>query len=177
VKTNFVPIARAFAFTLIGVTIATADSATENAFKPWPAVVAEDLRAPAVTKHFQITTTPAKDQTGAGTGGSVIDINIRKLSSGKLLRIEAQCVGLRVLESYNGFPQLEIWHHYGDGAYSRTLFRVEHGKYAVIREDSFDRNINDAARKDITASLPGGGEQLYFTGTGPGDWYQPDESQ
>jgi hypothetical protein len=115
--------------------------------------------------NFRITITPAADQSAGGTGGAIWDVNVENMPTGKILQVEAQSVGTRLLEKYNGYPQIEIWGNGGGGSYSRILFRVEHGRYRAIRDDLFDRQISLAKRKDVTAVRPGGEATLYYTGT------------
>ncbi len=134
-------------------------------YEGWPKIVA-DLSGPNGSyKNFRISISPAADQTGAGTGGAIEDIKVKNTNTGRVLQIETQCVDVRILEIYHGFPQLELWGRGGGGSFSRRLFRVEKGKYKAIRDDLFDANINDALRKDVTASVPGYQDTIYYTGT------------
>ena len=134
-------------------------------YEGWPKIVVDPSGPVATYEHFRVSIAAAADQTDSGTGGEVSDIKIKNMRSGKVLTIEVQCVGWRVLEKYKGYPQIETWGRGGGGSYSRQLFRVESGEYKAIRDDGFDRNINDASRKDVIASVPGGEGPLYYTGT------------
>lgn len=139
--------------------------APDKAYEGWPNIVVDPSCPTAKYQHFRISVAPADDQTDSGTGGQVMDIKIKDTRSGKVLTIEEQGVGWRVLEKYNDYPQIEVWGRGGGGSYSRQLFRVEDGKYKAIRDDLFDVRVEDAKRKDVTATVPQGEGPLYYTGT------------
>jgi hypothetical protein len=131
----------------------------------WPKAVKEMTSSTTTYGHFRIHIVEAADQAAGGTGGAVWDVDVKNIRTGKTLRIETQSVGTRVLEIYNGYPQIEIWGNGGGGTYSRVLYRVEHEVYCPIRDDLFDRNPDRAVRKDVTAIRPGGEATLYYTDT------------
>jgi hypothetical protein len=140
-------------------------ASSPKGYQGWPRVV-KDVSPSGVTyKDYFISVSEAADQTGAGTGGGIFDVKVKNRKSGKTLEFEEQMIGERILETYNGHPQIEAWGRGGGGTYSRVLYRVENGEYKAIRDDLFDMNIERASRKDVTATLPGGSATLYYTDT------------
>lgn len=134
-------------------------------YEGWPKVEKEMISPTMTDGHFRIKVVKATDQSGGGTGGAIFDLNVENMRTGKTLQIEGQSVGTRILETYHGYPQIEIWGRGGGGSYSRVLYRVEQGAYRAIRDDLFDVHSSLALRKDVTAIRPGGEATLYYKGT------------
>jgi hypothetical protein len=82
-------------------------------------------------------------------------------------------VGERLLEDYNGKPQIEIWGRGGGGNWSRCLYRYVSGEYRCVRIDAFEESPRHKNEKAATAEMPsarqGKGDQqedvLYFIET------------
>jgi hypothetical protein len=85
---------------------------------PWPNVVRDfPLQSDTlVIKGFKIILNDAADQSAGGSGGAVYDITVMDTVTGDKRLLAEQSVGVRVLESFHGWPQLEIWSRGGGGS-------------------------------------------------------------
>src|SRR4051812_19976678 len=89
--------------------------------EPWPKGVLSFPEPGSQTSgQIRVTVRESDDQFGAGSGGAMYDITVRKLRTGAERTVNDQCVGVRVLQPYGGWPQLEIWGRGGGGSWSRA---------------------------------------------------------
>lgn len=137
------------------------------ASEPWPKKLRyfPAWRGDCIVKGFKISRTESPDQDGAGNAGGIYDFTVRQMRTGQQHVIESQSVGVRVLELYRGWPQLEIWSRGGGGDWSRTLYRYVKQSYRLVRTDGFTEFDFRAKDKQRTTTLPGGEDLLYFVET------------
>ncbi len=131
---------------------------------PWPKCVREFPRGDEVTeaasfKHesYQIDFHIPKDraiQAAGGSGGPIVEIALHDLKSGWKTKLLTQSVGQRILESWNGRPQIETWGRAGGGTFTRILSRFIAGEYRDVRVDDFESTPNHKNEKVATATLP-----------------------
>lgn len=101
---------------------------------------------------------------GGGSGGPMLTFTVRK-NTGWKTAFDDQSIGARLLEFYDGYPQLEVWGRGGGGSYSRCLHRFVRGRYRCVRIDEFTEFEESARNKSITTTLPRADERLYFVET------------
>ena len=134
--------------------------------EPWPESL-RDFPEPGahVVGGFRITVKEAVDQTAGGSGGAIYDIIVRSTHIGASCAVNDQCVGVRVLALFQGWPQLEIWGRAGGGYWSRTLYRRVKGVYKSVRTDEFTENKVVAKDKGRMTTMPKVETTLYFVET------------
>jgi hypothetical protein len=131
---------------------------------PWPKCVCEFPSGDEVTeaasfKHgdyqidFSIPTDRAIQASG-GSGGPMVEITLRDLKGGWKTKFLTQSIGQRLLESWNGRPQIETWGRGGGGYYVRILSRFIDGEYREIRVDEFEKTPSHKNENTATATLP-----------------------
>ncbi len=146
---------------------------------PWPKMVCEFPQGDPVSFtsgryeiRFRVPDDP-KIQSSGGSGGPIVEIKLRDRKSGWSSILTEQSVGQRLLESYNGRPQIEIWGRGGGGYWSRELYRFLSGEYRSVRIDDFEERPRHHNENAPTAAMPnarqGKGDQqsdvLYFIET------------
>ena len=154
---------------------------------PWPKVV-RDFPLGENTKfasrkfkiEFQIPDDPAIQSAG-GSGGPIVKITLSDTDSSWRTTLLEQSVGERLLEDYQGKPQIEIWGRGGGGYWTRELYRYLSGSYVCVRIDEFEHIPRHNNKRSSTAELPeefhgkappDGDPTLYFIET-----RIPDETQ
>lgn len=93
-------------------------------------------------------------QASGGSGGPIVEIALRDLKTGWKTKFLTQCIGQRILEPWNGRPQLEAWGRGGGGYYTRILYRFIDGEYRDVRMDDFESTPRHNNEKAATATLP-----------------------
>lgn len=139
-----------------------ADVATE----PWPKKL-QDLpnSGTLAIKNFKIGVRQSPNQEGAGSGGGMYDFTIQNTRTGAKITFASQSVGIAVLESYRGWPQLEIWGRAGGGSWCRSLHRFTGHNYEYVRTDEFTEFDFHAKDKTRTTTMPHETDLLYFVET------------
>jgi hypothetical protein len=134
---------------------------------PWPKKIMDFPAGVDTVKinSFKITIRDSKDQRGGGTGGGMVDIIVKNLHTGAERIGSAQSVGIRILETYHGWPQFEIWGRAGGNSWCRSLYRFTGKDYEYVRTDDFTENEFMAKDKSRTTTMPGDDGMLYFVET------------
>jgi hypothetical protein len=172
-------IASVAAAIVLGLSALSARAERAIAQAPWPKVVAtfpaeETDEANGLTVgRYQVLRRPpasAEERAGGGTAGPMIEITLRDSTTKWKARVLEQSCGERLLEDFNGRPQLEIWTRGGGGAWSRELLRYLAGEYRSVRVDQWEESPTksaETARTKPPFPLHGNdnGEQLYFIKT------------
>jgi hypothetical protein len=139
------------------------------ATEPWPTKIMDfPTEKDAVTiQGFKITVRSSNDQTGAGTGGTMVDITVENLRTGAKRTEQEQTDGVAILQFYHGWPQFELWGRGGGGSFSRSLYRFTGKDYEYVRTDEFTAYDSEAKDKNRTAVRAGDDEKtlLYFVET------------
>ncbi|GAA5128951.1 sigma-70 family RNA polymerase sigma factor [Luteolibacter yonseiensis] len=114
---------------------------------PWPEVVmnfppvaadpAEDDVRLAFDLYQIIRRQPAELSRLGGSGGRMIEIEVREVTSSWSSTVTLQSVGGRILADHDGKPQIENWGRGGGGHWSRQLYRYVAGEYKLVRIDKF----------------------------------------
>ncbi len=148
--------------------------------QPWPRPVRTfPAKLPATISHggFRLTvSTPEDDQirAGGGSGGPMLAFRVANKRSGHAVTFHTQSVCAVVLESWHGYPQLEIWGRGGGEYWTRCLHRFVSGEYRCVRCDEFEewpRHHNEHALTVRAPFAPNGqeddelGRTLYLVGT------------
>jgi len=159
--------------------VARADVMSE----PWPRKVRDfptDLPSNLIQGRFRITISDpieAKRRELGGSGGPMLEFNIRNWKLRLSITFYDQSIATVLLESFHGYPQLEVWGSGGGGSWSRELIRFVRGKYRSVRIDEFTEDKALAKKKSVTVVHPLSGETLYFVETRSGDIYLTDDGQ
>jgi hypothetical protein len=129
---------------------------------PWPKCVLEfplgdEVTEKASFKHgnYQIDFRIPEDraiQASGGSGGPIVEITLRDLKTGWKTKFLTQSIGQRILESWNGRPQIETW--MGGGGFTRILCRFMDGEYREVRMDDFEGVPRHNNEKAATTTLP-----------------------
>jgi hypothetical protein len=93
-------------------------------------------------------------QSAGGSGGPIVELTLRDRKSGWHTRFTTQSVGERLLVSWHGKPQIEIWGRGGGGSWTRELYRFIEGEYRSVRIDEFEHVPSHHNQKAPTATLP-----------------------
>lgn len=154
-------------FVLISLLLLGVSGFADVATSPWPKVIRDfPLKSDTlVIKDFRITAKEAADQSAGGSGGAVYDITVLNTRTGGKRILNEQCVGIRVLEFFHGWPQREIWGRAGGGSWSRSLYRVTAREYEYVRTDEFTSFEAEAKDRSVTATMPRDDEVLYYVET------------
>lgn len=72
-----------------------------------------------------------------GSGGHMVEIELRDTKSSWSSISIMQSEGGRLLEDYKGRPQIENWGRGGGGYWTRSLYRYISGEYQRVRTDEF----------------------------------------
>jgi hypothetical protein len=154
---------------LLLITPAAAED--DVAAMPWPRIVRDfpagdsvRFETPDYVISRRVPTDPAIRREG-GSGGPMMDIKLRHKKSGRVYDVGGQTVGERLLEDYDGHPQIEIWGRGGGGSWSRCLYRYVRRQYRCARIDEFTESESRANDKSRTATLPHSKDVLYFSET------------
>jgi hypothetical protein len=138
---------------------------------PWPTATDHVLggsqkliELPNYNIRYHVPDDPEIQKAG-GSGGSIAVIEVRNKSNKLITSLTTQSVGGRVLETYQGFPQFEVWSRAGGGSWCRSLYRYEKKEYIWIRTDEFTDFIDFSRDKNIIAKMPKDKAVLYFVET------------
>lgn len=125
------------------------DAPEDIANIPWPKVIvdfppisggASGDEAQLTTDRYEIIrrrpTDPEVFKQG-GSGGHMVEIELRDTKSSWWSVSIMQSVGGRMLEDYKGRPQIENWGRGGGGYWTRSLYRYISGEYQRVRTDEF----------------------------------------
>ena len=159
---------------LLSVPAARAQTAVAQA--AWPKVIGS---FPVGDKfmmevgQYEITREPpvsALERARGGRGGPMIAITLHDEATKWRARLLHESCGERLLEDFNGRPQLEIWTRDGEALWARTLFRYLATAYRAVRVDRWQEapsENKDAPRTKPPFSLHGdeNAEALYFIRT------------
>lgn len=145
----------------------------------WPKALRDFPRGEAITltsSGYQITRHIPNDpgiQAAGGSGGPMVEFNLRDSQKRWQATFITQSIGERLLKSYHGKPQIEIWGRGGGGNRTRCLYRYLSGEYRAVRFDDFEESPRYQNQKAPTTTMPsarrGKGDQqsevLYFVET------------
>ena len=146
---------------------------------PWPKALQDFPRGEAVSftsGNYRISLRVPDDpaiQAAGGSGGQMVEFTLRDTKGPWSATLTEQSVGERLLESYDGRPQLEIWGRGGGGSWSRSLYRYISGEYRCIRTDAFEEAPRHNNQNSPAAEMPSArrgkadqqSEKLYFVET------------
>jgi len=127
---------------------------------PWPKIVQEfpeGEEAVFSSGPYEIKHSIPQDpdiQSAGGSGGPIVEITIRERKGKWIAHLLTQSVGERLLEAYNGRPQIEVWSRGGGGSWSRELYRYIKGEYRSTRIDDFEHVPSRGNQNAPTATLP-----------------------
>jgi hypothetical protein len=107
-------------------------------------------------------------RAGGGSGGPMLTFRVRT-PSGRVESFDEQSIGVRLLEFYHGYPQLEIWGRAGGERYTRELHRLVRGAYHCVALEEFTRDKSTASKPSLSTTLPGGTDRVYFVESRPPD--------
>lgn len=136
----------------------------------------DDSKVTFTVGAFQISRLTPYDpliQAAGGSGGPIVEFSVRDIKGHWSTVFTTQSVGERILESYRGKPQIEIWGRGGGGYWSRHLYRYITDEYRCVRTDQFEErprhnNLN-APTTEMPSARRGKGDQqsdtLYFIET------------
>jgi len=93
-------------------------------------------------------------QSVGGSGGPIVEVALRDRKSGWHTSFQTQSVGERLLVSWHGKPQIEVWGRIGGGGWTRELYRFINGRYRSVRIDEFEHVPRHHNQKAPTATLP-----------------------
>lgn len=140
---------------------------------PWPKVLRDFPRGEQVefvSGNFKIRCKPPDDpgvQSLGGSGGPMLEFTVSDTKHKWSATFTEQSVGERLLESYQGKPQIEIWGRGGGGYWSRSLYRFTSGHYRCVRIDQFEERPRHDNQKAPTTEMPaarrGEGDQISET--------------
>lgn len=116
---------------------------------------------------------PAELRGLGGSGGPMIEIEVRDTESPWSAVFTTQSVNGRLLGDHEGRPQIENWGRGGGGYWTRQLFQYVSGEYKHVRTDEFQEVIRPGMENNPVTEppfLPHGegddrGRTLYFTET------------
>ena len=141
---------------------------------PWPKVIIDfplEENTKLKSGFYEISWETPKDpeiQMGGGSGGHIVNIKIRDIKHNWRGLLVTQSVGRRLLEPFNGKPQIENWGRGGGGYYTRQLYRYTGNEYILVRIDEFEtnpRHENASATTTFPPWLGNGDAPLYFIKT------------
>lgn len=132
---------------------------------PWPKVVLDFPHLPlgpgqearVSSDRYEITRRRSTDPEvlrQGGSGGGMIETELRDTKSSWSTIFTEQSVGGRLLEDHQGRPQIESWGRGGGGYWTRSLYRYISGEYQRVRTDEFQERTNPDLQSHPTTNPP-----------------------